>query len=213
MNEHYPFRPIPLPSNYASYAPCLNPKLVYVHHQKVYTEDIRLLNSLLTPYPQFYDYNLNQLMCSRLQIPIGLRNNIQHYAGSAYNHELYFSMLTHQKSQPTGKLKKALIDTYGSIQKFKELFMDASVSILGSGWVWLIADIRPGGVHMKITNNHEAPCYSEIKPIFVCDVWEHAYFPQYYNQRSRYVENWFSVLNWEMAEEKFQRVMDQNGKR
>lgn len=90
--------------------------------------------------------------------------------------------------------------TFGSFQEFQKEFDKEAVSHFGSGWVWLVIDSNS---ELKIISTHDAgnPIINGLKPLLTCDVWEHAYYIDYRNQRPKYLENFWKLVNWEFAEQ------------
>jgi Fe-Mn family superoxide dismutase len=101
-----------------------------------------------------------------------------------------------------GELLMAVERDFGSVLEFREQFAKAGVSQFGSGWVWLVLRDE-GKLAIKATANAENPLTSGETPLLTCDVWEHAYYLDYRNERPRYVESVFKVLDWEFAERNF----------
>ena len=108
--------------------------------------------------------------------------------------------------KPVGKLAKAIDEQFGSFEAFKEKFHKAALSQFGSGWAWLVAD-KDGKLQIVTTPNQDVPLNLTVTPIIAIDVWEHAYYLRYQNRRGDYVLNWFNVVNWEKAEEQYQKAM------
>ncbi|NJN41049.1 MAG: superoxide dismutase [Flammeovirgaceae bacterium] len=128
------------------------------------------------------------------------RNN----GGGAYNHNLFWTCMTPSTGTPSGKIADAINGAFGSFDKFKELFTQASLSRFGSGWVWLVKE--NGKLQIGSTPNQDNPLMdaSDFKgiPLLALDVWEHAYYLKYQNKRSEYVANWWNVVNWETVAER-----------
>ena len=116
-----------------------------------------------------------------------------------WNHTFYWSCMSpNGGGAPSDKLKAELEKSFGSVDKFKEQFSAAAVGHFGSGWAWLIQD----GDKLTIHQTHDAGCpLSEgLKPVLTCDVWEHAYYIDFRNDRPAYVKNFWNVINWEFVE-------------
>jgi Fe-Mn family superoxide dismutase len=77
---------------------------------------------------------------------------------------------------------------------FKEKFEAAGVGRFGSGWAWLI--VKGGKLEIVSTANQDNPIMEGNRPIFGCDVWEHAYYLKYQNRRPDYLKAWWNVVNW-----------------
>ncbi len=125
-----------------------------------------------------------------------VRNN----GGGYYNHNLFWKVMSpNGGGQPTGDLLSALNSTFGSFDKFKELFSNAAATRFGSGWAWLVAD--NGKLKVTSTPNQDNPLMDVADekgtPILGLDVWEHAYYLKYQNRRPDYIAAFWNVINWE----------------
>ncbi|GIW77657.1 MAG: hypothetical protein KatS3mg104_2720 [Phycisphaerae bacterium] len=105
--------------------------------------------------------------------------------------------------QPVGNLAKAIDATFGSFDKFKELFTTAATTRFGSGWAWLVKS----GDKLEVysTANQDSPYMEGKIPIVGLDVWEHAYYLKYQNKRPDYISAFWNVLNWQVAEDRFNK--------
>ncbi|KFM24102.1 Superoxide dismutase [Mn], mitochondrial [Auxenochlorella protothecoides] len=110
-------------------------------------------------------------------------------------------------SGPGGKLKQAIEASFGSVDALKEKFNAAATTRFGSGWAWLV--VTPEGkLVVTSTPNQDNPLQAGLvdqagTPVLGLDVWEHAYYLKYQNRRPEYINAWWSVVNWEQAEENF----------
>jgi len=134
-----------------------------------------------------------------------VRNN----AGGVFNHEIYFKLITPDGSKaPVGNLKKDILEKFGDFGKFKDEFTEAGLGRFGSGWSWLT--LTNNGLKIHSTPNQDNPLmsYSEIKgiPVIGMDVWEHAYYLKHKSKRGDYIKDFFKVLNWDKAEEIYQKA-------
>jgi Fe-Mn family superoxide dismutase len=119
-------------------------------------------------------------------------------AAQIWNHTFYWeSMKPQGGGAPTGRLAELIDRDFGSFSDFKAKFSAATVGQFGSGWGWLVQN----GDRLEVTTSSNAGCpLTEGKrPILTCDVWEHAYYIDYRNARAKYVEAWWSLVNWEAA--------------
>ncbi len=130
----------------------------------------------------------------------GIFNN----AAQIWNHTFYWHSLTPKaKAGPEGALAAAITQKFGSLEKFKEEFTKAAVTLFGSGWAWLVKNDR-GELEIKQTQNAATPITEAgYTPLFTCDVWEHAYYIDTRNARPKYLENFWAVMNWSFAEKNF----------
>lgn len=135
-----------------------------------------------------------------------VRNN----GGGYYNHKMFWNNLSPDGGAPSVALAKAIDESFGSIEKFKEQFGNAGKTRFGSGWAWLV--VTPEGkLAVGSTPNQDNPLMdiSPIKgtPILGLDVWEHAYYLKYQNKRPDYVENFWKVVNWKDVSARFEAAI------
>lgn len=125
----------------------------------------------------------------------GLFNN----AAQAWNHTFYWhSMKPNGGGKPTGELAQKIEDDFGSYEAFAEAFKAAGASQFGSGWAWLVLE----GDTLKVTKTPNAvdPLTNNQVPLLTMDVWEHAYYLDYQNQRPAYISTFLdSLVNWDFA--------------
>jgi Fe-Mn family superoxide dismutase len=132
-----------------------------------------------------------------------VRNN----GGGYYNHFLYFENISpyHREYERYASylLKSMINKEYGSYELFKQEFTQAGLDLFGSGWVWLCTD----GKKLKVQGfkNQSNPYIEKCgTPLLGCDVWEHAYYLKYQNNREKYITNWFKVINWEFISKRYE---------
>jgi Fe-Mn family superoxide dismutase len=120
-----------------------------------------------------------------------------------YNHHHYWKwMKPNGGGAIPGKVEKAIVDSFGSVDKFREDFQKEGLAQFGSGWVWLEA--KDGKVAIRKTPNAENPLIHGAAPILVADVWEHSYYIDYRNRRADYLKAFLDhLVNWEHVEEMF----------
>jgi len=120
-------------------------------------------------------------------------------AAQILNHTFYWhSIGPNCGGQPSGKIKDLIDRDFGSFQSFKDEFSAAAVGHFGSGWAWLVQDSKGA---LKVVQTHDAghPMNLNLNPILTCDVWEHAYYIDTRNDRPKYVNAWWNLVNWEFA--------------
>lgn len=143
----------------------------------------------------------------------GLLKNISKYApavrnngGGHFNHQLFWSVLGTNATEPTGDLAAAINETFGSFDELKKKLQEAGATRFGSGWSWLIVT-ADGKLAVTSTPNQDNPLMdvAEVKgtPILGIDVWEHAYYLKYQNKRPAYLEAIFNVINWDAVAERY----------
>jgi Fe-Mn family superoxide dismutase len=104
-------------------------------------------------------------------------------------------MTPEMNQKPTDKLEEDINKQFGSFDKFKKEFIETGVKHFGSGWVWLCVD--NGKLKIQGFANQSNPYIEKCGvPVLGCDVWEHAYYLKYQNNREKYLTNWFKVIDW-----------------
>ena len=124
-------------------------------------------------------------------------------AAQVWNHTFYWHCLSpNGGGEPTGDLAAAIAASFGSFDAFKEQFSTKAVTLFGSGWAWLVKQ-ADGSLAIVQTSNAETPLTGDAVPLLTCDVWEHAYYVDYRNARPKYVEAFWSLVNWNFVAANF----------
>jgi len=171
-------------------APVISAETVDYHYGKHHKAYVDNLNKLIPGTP-FAELSLEDIIL-KAQGPVF--NN----AAQLWNHTFYWNCMKPGGSQPEGELKAKLDAAFGSFEKFKEEFSAKAVGTFGSGWAWLVLN-KDGKLALESTSNAAVPSTAGLKPLLTCDVWEHAYYIDYRNARAKYVESWWSILNWDFV--------------
>ena len=129
-------------------------------------------------------------------------------AAQLWNHSFFWQCLAPAQGQkPGGRLMELIDSTFGSAEGMLKVLQDEAVNHFASGWAWLVLDRD----QLKVTSLHDAdtPLVHEgMKPLFTLDVWEHAYYIDYRNERPRYAETVLGkIINWDFVEQN----LDGNG--
>lgn len=204
MKSTFPFVLKPLPYSYDALEPYIDEKTMMVHHDRHLKTYIDTLNELLVPYPELHNLTLEEILTSPSILPPIVRTDILNNAGGVYNHNMFFDIL----AAPNGSANSSYFQTiikkeFGSIERFQELFVNAAKKVFGSGYVWLVLT-KNNQLAILTSKNQDTPLLLGVVPLFLLDVWEHAYYLKYLNQRGDYAKNFFSVLNWAEVEKRYQ---------
>ena len=204
MGPYFPFQSSPLPYSYVALMPHCDANTLYYHHDDYYANGIYALNHLVVNH-RLTTLSLPQLITRDISLPAAQLNRLKNAAGMVYNHQLYFDGISCTSGQPPfNRLTETIITTYGSIDAFLKLLTEAAEGLIGAGWVWLVAE-RSGGPHIVITDNNETVDLQAVQPIFVADLWEHAYFLDDQFDKEKYLDYWFSFIDWNKAEARFEQ--------
>jgi len=116
----------------------------------------------------------------------------------ALNHDFYWKCLTPKQQSPGEELTQALSRAFGDMEQFEARFTQAATGVFGSGWAWLVMD-DDGTLAIVTTKNGDTPATEGRLPLLTCDVWEHAYYIDYRNDRAKYLEHFWPLVNWEFV--------------
>ena len=190
---------------YASNAlePSVDQRTMEIHHGKHHNAYVTNLNAALESAPELQGKKLEELLANQCAVvPASIRTAVRNNGGGHANHSLFWQIMRPGGGgNPVGNLAGAINSTFGSFEDFKKKFTQAGMTRFGSGWAWLV---RTGsGLEVSSTANQDSPIMDGNHPIIGLDVWEHAYYLKYQNLRGDYIAAWWSVVNWQLAEERF----------
>lgn len=121
-------------------------------------------------------------------------------AAQAWNHSFFWDCMSpHGGKSPKSQVLHALQRDFGSVEAFKKELSEKAAALFGSGWAWLAKD-HAGKLEIMPLSNADTPLKHGKTPILTLDVWEHAYYIDYRNERPKFIEKFFDVINWEFVE-------------
>lgn len=189
---------------YDALEPVIDKETMHFHHDKHHQAYVNNLNNLLEG-TGFENSTLEEILTSLDKMPEDKKNGIRNNAGGVYNHNLFWDIMTPGGSkEPVGNLKEAIEKHFGSLEELKKQFNQKGASQFGSGWVWLVS-CPCGKLEVMSTANQDSPVSLGKKVIFGNDVWEHAYYLNYQNRRADYLSSWWNLVNWDKAEENYNK--------
>lgn len=184
---------------YGALAPVISEQIMKLHHGTHHAGYVAKLNAAVEQLEGSATHNLETLLCGVSQLPDSVRTAIRNNGGGHYNHSFFWECMTPGGSAMSAQLQADIEARYGSVEGFKEAFTDAALGLFGSGWVWLSEDLD-----ITTAPNQDNPIMNgERPPILGLDVWEHAYYLDYYAARKDYVDAWWGVVNWEFVSSKY----------
>ena len=188
---------------YEALEPAIDAKTMEIHYSKHHNAYVTNLNAALEKHPEF-NLPLEAFLKDLNLVPEDIRMAVRNNGGGHFNHMLFWEILTPGGAKaPKGALLEAINAAFGSFDAFKEAFGNAAKTRFGSGWAWLVKTSK--GLVVTSTPNQDTPL-AEGTPILGIDVWEHAYYLNYQNRRPDYVAAFFSVINWDVVEAKFNKA-------
>lgn len=177
-----------LPYDFASLEPVIDAKTVEIHYTKHHQWYVNKLNELIAG-TDFENMSLENIVKKSEWV---MFNN----AAQTWNHTFYRNGLkAHEENNlPIWIVSEKINEKRGSFDAFKLEFEKSAVGNFWSGRTWLIRDAH-GSLWILNTSNAQTPITQWIVPIFVIDVWEHAYYLKYQNRRAEYLQNFWSLVN------------------
>lgn len=206
------FQLMPLPFAATALEPMMSARTLCFHHEKHHASYVNKLNSLIED-TSYDDCTLDEVVLATAGQDDA--RDIFNNAAQVWNHEFFWRSLTPGGGgAPGGELGAALRKTFGSEEEFAAAFTAEAVRHFGSGWAWLIfsANGSANGLEIVSTHDAETPLARGAWPLFCCDLWEHAYYLDYQNERGSYVTAFLSALvNWPFAATRFEKARTMAG--
>jgi len=181
-----------LPYDYDALEPAMSSETLRYHHDKHHQGYVNKLNSLI----KGTEYESMALEDIIKQADGAIFNN----ASQVFNHDYFFKGITREKTVPSTELQSLIGATYGSMEAFRKAFLEKATGVFGSGWVWLSID-KEKKLQLHKMCNANSPLRFGLFPLMTCDVWEHAYYIDYRNNRPEYLEKWWDMVNWQFVSE------------
>lgn len=191
-----------LPYAFDALAPNIDAKTMEIHHGKHHAGYVAKLNAAIEG-TEMADKSLEELVKNHSDNK-AVRNN----GGGHWNHSLFWTVMApNAGGNPTGAIAEAIDKAFGSFENFKDEFSKAAATRFGSGWAWLCKK-ADGSLEVCSTANQDNPLMPDAgcegTPVLGLDVWEHAYYLNYQNRRPDYINAFFSVVNWDEVNKRFQ---------
>ena len=189
-----------LPYTYNALEPDISALTVDIHYNKHHKKYNDNLNRLI----QNDIYPINLIPQNIDKYPMEIRDEVLFNAGGVLNHDLYWNSLGNIKSLPKGKLLLKINQTYGNFENFKNTFTEKAKKMTGSGYTFLVSNNND----LTIMNlpNQETPLSYGLAPLFTIDLWEHAYYLDYQNNRDLYIENFWNKANFDYASKTYENI-------
>jgi Fe-Mn family superoxide dismutase len=186
-----------LPYSYSALKIFIDPETMDFHYNKHYKGYVDKLNDALSK-KKYGDLDLEKIIKTISRFDKTIRNN----AGGAFNHSLFWNMLSPKPTKLKGELHKKIIKQFGGFPQFKKEFEKIAKERFGSGWVWLVLTSK-NTLKIMSTPNQDNPLMNVIEgggfPLLGLDLWEHAYYLKYRNKRDEYIANFWKVVNWDFV--------------
>jgi Fe-Mn family superoxide dismutase len=185
----------PLPYEHSALEPHISAETVDFHHGKHQRAYVERLNALVDG-TDFAESTLEEIIRKA-------QGEVFNNAAQTWNHAFYWQCLRPSAGggggAPAGALAEAIDRAFGNFDGFRRQFDDVALKAFGSGWVWLVQRAGGGGLALASTANAATPLTGSDTPLLACDVWEHAYYIDYRNARTKYLEAFWHVVDWDFV--------------
>lgn len=202
------YQPYILKYDYNELEPYISKKTLETHYNSHYLKYLRNLNEILTKNNFKFQYPVKDLFKNIDVFSIKDRDDILYNAGGIVNHELYFDSMTPNSNGVIPEpLNSALINKFGTIDSFIKQFVDLAQALPGSGYTFLV--VKPSKeLYLINLPNQDSPYGLGMIPILNIDVWEHAYYLDYRNNRKDYINNFLKLIDFNAVNVKYQQILN-----
>jgi Fe-Mn family superoxide dismutase len=192
----------PLPYDYNALEPHIDEQTMRVHHDKHHQAYVDNANKALEG-TQWADQPVDVILTILDELPEDKQAAVRNNAGGHANHSFFWEIMgPNGGGEPSGSLADAISSVFGGLEELKSAVNDAGVKRFGSGWTWLVHDGT--GLAVYSTANQDSPLSTDDTPLLGIDVWEHAYYLKYQNRRPDYLAAWWTVVNWDAVQQRFE---------
>ncbi|MGH2665210.1 superoxide dismutase [Flavobacterium sp.] len=193
---------IELPYGYNALEPNFDALTTEIHYSKHLLGYVNSLNKSIVG-TKYEILELDAILKNLNASDAVVRNN----AGAVYNHNFFFEGIgPGSGKEPEGALLESINKDFGSFEEFRNQFTETSLRFVGAGWTWLVSD-KTGKLKIVNTANNDNPLMKNLGitsvPIMNLDLWEHAYYLKFQNRKREYVNTFFSVINWDKIEKRY----------
>lgn len=192
-----------LPFSVADVSGWMSPETVDIHFNKHHLGYIQALNKQLMS-SGYQNSTLEEIVKNS-------SGKIFNSAAQAWNHTFFWNSISSKESceEESGLgqfpvFGAEFFNSFGTMEEFKKNFLSEASQHFGSGWIWLISDPSDGKLKVICTHDADNPLRKGLRPLLVCDLWEHAYYIDYRNNRKAFVEGFCEHINWRFAARNFQ---------
>ncbi len=190
-----------LPYDYDALEPVMTADTLHTHHDKHHTAYTNKLNGVLEGH-ELHEKSPEWIIQNLDQVPEEIRQKVTNFVGGHVNHDFFWHCMKKDVAAE-GPVVDKIVEQWGSLDKFKEEFTNAASTLFGSGWTWLVKDTE-GNLAIVNTQNQDSPISDGMTPLLTLDVWEHAYYIQYRQDRPGFINEWWSIVNWEFVNKNYE---------
>ena len=171
--------------------PYMSVETLEYHYEKHHNAYVTNLNNLIKD-TKYEKMTLEEIILSS-------EGAVFNNSAQIWNHTFFWNSLSPKGGgSPSGKVAELINKKFVNFENFKTEFTKSAISNFGAGWTWLVLN-KNGELEIKNTSNAQTPLTSDLKPVITVDVWEHAYYIDYRNERPKYINAFWSLINWDFC--------------
>lgn len=192
-----------LPYDYKDLEPFMSEEQLRIHHTKHHQAYVNAANSILQKLDKAHKENLD------IDVKAVLKE-LSWNIGGHLLHSLFWENLAPPSKaggKPGGKLADVIENEFGSFERFKKEFSQTAVTVEGSGWAALTYCLQTGRPLIMQVEKHNTNVYPMFRILMVLDVFEHAYYIDYKNDRAKFVENFWNIVNWDTVNKRLEELL------
>ena len=190
--------------DYDALAPVISEDLLRLHHDKHHAAYVNGANTILQMMNKSRDDNTDFDTKATFK-------ELSFHIGGHLLHSLFWGNLAPPNKdgggKPSGQIAQAIKEEFGSFERFKKVFSQTAISTEGSGWAALTFCKKTGRPIIMQVEKHNTNVYPMFKILMVLDVWEHAYYLDYKNDRAKFVEEFWSIVNWSAVNKRLEDLL------
>lgn len=193
----------PLPYSYEALEPYISREQLRIHYEIHHRAYVDGANKIL----QMMDESRRENKTFDVKAAL---KTLSFNIGGHVLHSIYWNSMAPQPKgggKPGGRLGDKIVEDFGSFERFKQEFTEAALTVEGSGWAALTYCRQAGRLIAMQVEKHNTNVYPMFPILLVTDVFEHAYYVDYRNDRRKYLENWWNIVNWDFAAERYERLL------
>ncbi len=191
-----------LPYLYQDLEPYIKTHTMGLHYHKHAENYLNKLNQILTQNNYKFNYQLNELLFHIDEFPQEVQEDILFNLGGVINHNLYFYSIGKDSAKPEGLFKSYLERKYQNLDNFFQKLKEKALKLKGSGYTFLVINAKQ---ELDLINlpNQQTPWLIGNIPLFCIDLWEHAYYLTYENDKEKYIDNFIEIADFSLASKIF----------
>lgn len=192
-----------LPYDYAALEPYISGEIMELHHDKHHNTYVKGINDTVDQLAEARDKEAFTSLST-------LEKNLAFHLGGHVNHSVFWpNMSPDGGDKPTGELAQCLDEHFGGFDKFRAHFEANALAVQGSGWSVLTWDMVAQKPYIIQHFDHQGNVPICMVPLLMLDMWEHAYYLQYKNDKATFVKQWWHIVNWADVQERFEKARTQ----